>query len=399
MTEISEKLHAMSSASYERNLAPSILLLDIAAGSLSRHAWLVVDDRYVEKAIRRLKHTAATVRSWRRMSVRAHRGSIWPSTAAQFDHCALRLPASASGLRYALDGIVSVMKPAGTVWIYGTKEEGIHEIATLVKAHLKYEARRVSDAAAGVCEVWKFGITSDLGCKRSASDWLSTTAWECPLLPSRSHVRTESWQVYPGLFAQGGLDVMTQALLHTVASFVPCPCDGTAFLDFASGSGVIAHVLASQYPQAEVHLLEADAVAMDASQRNCKNVAAIKGYHLGDGWLALQDRDLSFDVIVSNPPVHIRRQDDFSVVQMLLDGLHSRLAKPNGQVWIVAQAYVPIGLMLEAQMLAAYVMWTDGRFVVWKGVWPVAQASQHGRKRRKMEVPCDTILTQNPLAS
>jgi 16S rRNA G1207 methylase RsmC len=380
LTEVSEKLHTMSSASYELNLAPSILFLDTAAGSFSGH-WIVVDDRYVEKAIRRQKHKRTSVHSWRRMSVREHQGSLWPSSPTQFDHCALRLPASASGLRYALDGIVSVMKNGSTVWVYGTKEEGIHELANIVKAHLNYETRRISDVASGDVEVWMFDVTSDLDCKRGSDDWLSTTEWECPVL----HTTTQNWRVYPGLFAQGGLDVMTQALLQTVASFLPCPLDGDLLLDFASGSGVIGRVLAAQYPLADVHLLEADAVAMDAAQRNCTHVASIKGYHLGDGWLALAGGDLSFDVVVSNPPVHIRRQDDFSVVQMLIDGLSSRLNKPNGQVWIVAQAYVPVGLLLEAQMLASSVMWTDGRFVVWKGVWPVARASSQGRKKRKIE--------------
>ena len=68
---------------------------------------------------------------------------------------------------------------------------------------------------------------------------------------------------------------------------------------------------------------------------------------MGDGWEAVPP-GLDFDWIVSNPPVHRRRQDDFFVVKNLIEGARDRM-RPGGRLWMVSQVQVPIGPLLEQQ--------------------------------------------------
>ena len=69
-------------------------------------------------------------------------------------------------------------------------------------------------------------------------DSLSSWATTAPLtLPGGGAVG--AWTTYPGLFAGGGVDVMTAALLRAL----PAPPPGARVLDACCGSGTIAAAL------------------------------------------------------------------------------------------------------------------------------------------------------------
>lgn len=110
-------------------------------------------------------------------------------------------------------------------------------------------------------------------------------------------------------------------------------------------------------------MLDADAAAIEVAQLNVKSAA---GFILSDCWAGV-DEDVRYDWIVSNPPVHKGLANDLSVIWELIKGAAGRLVD-GGQLWMVAQVYVPVGLMLEAagSWGAVSTPLDDGRFVVWK---------------------------------
>ena len=119
------------------------------------------------------------------------------------------------------------------------------------------------------------------------------------------------WVTYPGLFAGGGLDVMTAALLRAL----PTPPVKGAILDACCGSGVIAAALRARAgAQLDIHLLDADAVALDAARANVPTAARV---FLCDGWpdtasaFPKKGKPKKYEWIVSNPPVHHGQPDDF----------------------------------------------------------------------------------------
>jgi release factor glutamine methyltransferase len=77
----------------------------------------------------------------------------------------------------------------------------------------------------------------------------------------------------------------------------------TSVLDFGTGSGCLAVVLAARVPSAQVHALEIAPEALDVARENSRRhkVADRITFHLGDGFAALP-AGLQFNLIVANPP-------------------------------------------------------------------------------------------------
>ena len=132
------------------------------------------------------------------------------------------------------------------------------------------------------------------------------------------------WTTMPGLFAGGGVDIMTTVLLRAL----PPPPKRARLLDFCCGSGIIAAALAAAEPTARLHLIDADALAIRAARLNVPTAKAIT---LSDCWDDLPPKPRRFNTIVSNPPVHLGLQSDFRVLRTLVAGAAKRL-RPAGQL-------------------------------------------------------------------
>ena len=72
----------------------------------------------------------------------------------------------------------------------------------------------------------------------------------------------DDWEVWPGLFADGTLDVMIAFLLRRLVRV--CVTPGAKVLDFCCGNGSIAQAMVQLQPLAEMHLADADALAVRA---------------------------------------------------------------------------------------------------------------------------------------
>ena len=77
----------------------------------------------------------------------------------------------------------------------------------------------------------------------------------------------------------------------------------TRALDFGTGSGCLAILLAVKCPTSEIHAIDISAQAIAAARENANRhtgATRIK-FHHGDGFAALEPKE-KFDLIVSNPP-------------------------------------------------------------------------------------------------
>ena len=211
---------------------------------------------------------------------------------------------------------------------------------------------------------------------------------------------------YPGLFAGGGLDVMTDFLLQTMTASKTCALGGgrggnggdevLSALDFCSGSGTLAAAVRFVRPHARLTLLDADAVAMLAARENLSVVrdgssSGVGSFQpatfvLSDGWTGLAD-DEKFDLVVSNPPVHLGLRPEFTVLSDMIAGFEERL-NPGGEAWFVAQRYVPIaGICAELGGLAAAVTCAgvNEKFAAWTVRKPGGDASLPEAKTPKRD--------------
>jgi hypothetical protein len=154
-------------------------------------------------------------------------------------------------------------------------------------------------------------------------------------------------------------------------------------------------MVVARTPTARVTLLDADALAVAAARVNVPEAVDVL---LSDAWVAVPSGS-SFDVIVSNPPVHKGRCQDFSVLESLVNGLGEHLS-PGGTAYFVTQSYVPAALVGGASSVGkdgdgdsasqrVDVLAFDGRFTVWRvgsarGASPTRKKKKE-RKRNKSE--------------
>ena len=144
----------------------------------------------------------------------------------------------------------------------------------------------------------------------------------------------------PGLFAWDHIDAGSQLLIDTL----PSGLKGRA-ADLGAGFGYLAHEMLTRYPAVSyIDVIEAEARALEMARQNLGAFGdRASGYWL-DATGPLPGR---YDLIVSNPPFHIDRQDRHDLGQAFIRSAAKALA-PGGSFWMVANRHLPYEETLKA---------------------------------------------------
>ena len=126
-----------------------------------------------------------------------------------------------------------------------------------------------------------------------------------------------------GVFARKGIDAGTMVLIDAAAR---PPATGN-FLDLGCGSGAIALTLATRAPNATIYAVDVNerAIGLTASNaklNNLRNITTLLPTSV--------PQDLRFDLIWSNPPSRIGKNELHTLLQLWL----SKLAA-SGEAWLV----------------------------------------------------------------
>jgi 16S rRNA (guanine1207-N2)-methyltransferase len=305
---------------------------------------LAVDDG--EGAVEKeLSRRGAVVCAWRRMAIRNRPARPWPPDGP-FEAATIRLPKGRECLGMVLHAVASRIRRDGSLWLYGSNDEGARSVGPHLE-NVLLEVRTVETRAH--CRIWRGVRGAAAGALRSAlSDWESRFTAELP----GGAVEVLS---YPGLFAHGRLDDGTRLLIESLPGKLP----GRRVLDFGCGAGVIALALQQRFPEVELDLLDSDALAVEAARRNLPAARV----HLGDAWSALPE-STRFDLIVSNPPFHRGKGEDFELIGKLVDGASRRLRR-RGELLVVAQRRLDLGRRLGDRFSAVEVRRESRSFRLW----------------------------------
>jgi len=303
---------------------------------------VLVVEEYTGEVLRGLKENGCNASAWQRMCTDKILGTPWPE-GGPFDVALIRQPKSKEAFEMALHAALSVLKEGGEVRVCGANDEGAKSANKIMETVLdnvfSLDTRRH-------CRVWS-GVKNP------------SRALKAPLIAWKSEVETpvpgRTWITYPGVFAKGGLDDGTRLLLGAMPNL-----NARKVLDFAAGGGVISGHVMDRYPDANLWMLEADAIALEAAKENVPGATPI----LSDAWNSVPK--IRVDRILSNPPIHRGKSEDYRVLRSLIE-LAPQVLTPMGELWIVVQRQVPAQKLFEKGWTVSLAA-EDTRFRVWRAI-------------------------------
>jgi 16S rRNA (guanine1207-N2)-methyltransferase len=243
--------------------------------------------------------------------------SVWQG---DFAGALLGLPRARDELEMNVHLVAARLRPQAPLVLFGLKDAGIAPAEKLLQnlfaettCALTKHHGRVFIAK----QPYKAKLRADIEGWRSHAD----------IVLDAETIRLAS---YPGLFAAGKLDAASALLLAQLPS-LPMP---KILLDYACGTGVLALGARRLWSQARLHLVDHDALALRAARDNVPGLEYIHGE-------ALSVCSARYDLIISNPPIHAGRKQDYSVVERLVGDAPLYLTR-GGRLVLVAQQTVPV---------------------------------------------------------
>lgn len=165
----------------------------------------------------------------------------------------------------------------------------------------------------------------------------------------------------PGVFCDGRLDDASALLLEHIR----WPDSGRV-LDLGCGSGVLGLSAKRSRPALEVMLADVDPLAVESARRGARLNALKTRCVESDVYSAIDGR---FDLVVTNPPFHQGVSTDYDVTRRIIAEAPAHLT-PGGELWLVANHFLPWREPLEASFSSVELVHADGRFKVWRARRP-----------------------------
>jgi 16S rRNA (guanine1207-N2)-methyltransferase len=244
----------------------------------------------------------------------------------------------------ALHALAASMREGSMLYVYGANDEGIRS-APKAFAPLFADAETV--LAKSHARVWRARRTASReGLRGNLADWRSVAKLS---IGGRDY----AWVSYPGVFAHGRIDVGTALLISKLPSIAP----HARALDFGAGSGLVARALVDA--GATVDMLEADAVALEAARENVPEARAVLGADFSDLGAA------RYALIASNPPIHVGRARDLTVISRLIADAPRHL-EPSGALLLVTERTVPVPRLAKEHFAAVELIAEKGGYRVWR---------------------------------
>lgn len=255
------------------------------------------------------------------------------------DRVLIKIPDSARLLQWQLAKLNQALPSATPVIIAGMQKH-------IGKAHEQAIERYLAD------------VTPQL-IKQRARLWLGRTS-SATEMPTCEHFQLSDMRIHqhPGVFAEQRLDLGTRVLLDYLDEIAPA----ATVCDLCCGAGPIAAAWLAKYPEAQMTLTDASAIAISCgAQTMSDNFAdADITLHHTDG---LTHIDQSFDLILCNPPFH----QHGAITTDLAWHLFKQAAKalnPGGRFVVVANRHLGYHQILKRLFKKVTTISRDPKFVV-----------------------------------
>lgn len=226
------------------------------------------------------------------------------------------LPRAKAHARALLAEAASIVTAGGPVIVDGQKTDGID--AVLKDLRPRVPLSESLSKAHGKLAVFPAGP--------ALSDWAATPA------------QVDGFTTTPGLFSADGIDPGSALL----AAALPPDLKGRV-ADLGAGWGSLSRAILARDAVKELHLVEAEADALDCARLNITDPRAT--FHWADATTWKSPRGL--DHVVMNPPFHTGRGADPSLGLGFIAAA-ARILNPQGVLWLVANRHLPYDRSLTA---------------------------------------------------
>ena len=178
---------------------------------------------------------------------------------------------------------------------------------------------------------------------------------------AKPHMLEGGFQTLPGVFSADGPDAGSMLLAANLPAKLPA-----RIIDLGAGWGYLARAILSRPGVKELHLVEAEATALNCARLNITDPRA--QFHWADATSFKLDRGV--DAVVCNPPFHTARDPDPELGIAFLQAA-ARLLAPHGTLWLVANRHLPYDRTLTAQFREVEEIGSDKRFRLTRAARPI----------------------------
>lgn len=275
----------------------------------------------------------------------------------------LYLPKEKILTHYLLSQLAAVMASAAApvhLYIVGEKRGGIKSLPKLLQGQAAWSAPlKLSDGHHSSLFVTTLNVDQVVPAK-PLSEQASWFEYHYAL--GNAPAQRLQLCTYPGVFAHASVDSGSNFLLKHLQLW---PRARTV-LDFACGAGVLGACL-QQTARATgrelaVSYLDVNALALAATE------ATLAAHDLVPAKIIAADHlpaDIGrFDTIVSHPPFHTGIATDYAIGQQFLQQARQHLTA-SGELWLVANKFLPWPEMIEQAFGHCEVRATDNRYAVY----------------------------------
>lgn len=252
--------------------------------------------------------------------------------------CVPRAKAEAHAL---LADAAAATGPNGLIIVDGQKTDGIDSLLRELRGRFSL-SEPVSKAHG---KLFSFRPGDDL-----MTDWAA-----------RLHTIEGGFQTLPGVFSADGPDAGSALLAANLPAKLPA-----RIIDLGAGWGYLARAILSRPGVKELHLVEADATALNCARLNIIDPRA--AFHWADATSFKLDRGV--DAVVCNPPFHTARDPDPALGVSFLQAA-ARLLAPHGTLWLVANRHLPYDRTLASLFREVEEIGSDPRFRLTRAARPI----------------------------
>jgi 16S rRNA (guanine1207-N2)-methyltransferase len=168
------------------------------------------------------------------------------------------------------------------------------------------------------------------------------------------------FQTLPGVFSADGPDAGSVLLAAALPEKL-----GARVIDLGAGWGYLARTILTRPSVKELHLVEAEEIALDCARINITDPRA--QFHWADATKFKLDRGV--DTVVCNPPFHTARDPDPALGAAFIQSA-ARLLAPHGTLWMVANRHLPYEKTLAPLFRDVEEIGRDPRFRITRAARP-----------------------------